>query len=319
MMADIPSGTVTFLFTDIQGSTKSWERNPQAMTAVLARHDAIMRTAIAAHNGHIFKTVGDAFCVAFATAPAAIAAAIRSQHGLHNEKWDPAIGTVKVRMAVHTGAPELRDSDYFGTPLNRVARLLAIGHGGQILLSLATAELVRDVLPPEVGLRDLGLHRLKDVRFPERVMQIDVPVLPRDFPPLLTVAGQMDDLPEREVVLGVVVAGQARAYPIEMIRRLGVLNDELGGSPIAIVVDPRTGHPTVFRRQSAGRSVTLVADESDSRYLTNTERTVWWDRTGKPVSSLRGALATPLERLDVVTEWWSSWKGRFPNTTVHVE
>jgi class 3 adenylate cyclase len=161
-MVGLPTGTVTFLFTDIEGSTVRWEQHPQRMPATLARHDIILRDAIEAHQGAVFRTVGDAFCAAFAHAPAAVAAALAAQRALYAEDWG-AGGALRVRMAVHTGAVELRDGDYQGLPLNRVARLLAAAHGGQILISRATKELVGDMLPADVALRDLGIHRLKDL------------------------------------------------------------------------------------------------------------------------------------------------------------
>ena len=118
-----PTGTVTFLFTDIEGSTRLWEAQPEAMPAALARHDELMRYAIGSRSGHVFKTVGDAFCAAFHTAPDALAAALEAQRALHLERWPEAV-KLRVRMALHTGAVELRDNDYFGAPLSRVARLL---------------------------------------------------------------------------------------------------------------------------------------------------------------------------------------------------
>src|SRR5439155_19509733 len=124
------AGTVTFLFTDIEGSTRLWETHQAAMQAALPRHDALVRQSVAAHSGHVFKTGGDAFCAAFHTAPDALAAALEAQRALHVEHWPDPV-TIRVRMALHTGAVELRDGDYFGPPLNRVARLLAAGHGGQ--------------------------------------------------------------------------------------------------------------------------------------------------------------------------------------------
>ena len=136
----VPTGTVTFLFTDIEGSTKLWEAHPEAMRVALARHDALVREAIVSANGYVFKTVGDAFCAAFAMAPDAVAAALMVQMALHTEPW-PEATPIKVRMALHTGAVESQDGDYFGPPLNRVARLLSTGHGGQTLLSQATYEL----------------------------------------------------------------------------------------------------------------------------------------------------------------------------------
>src|SRR3954471_22467657 len=161
-MPELPSGTVTFLFTDIEGSTTRWEHQPEAMGAALARHDALLRTAIAGHHGHVVKTMGDAFHAVFSRAPDALAAAVDAQRRLQDESWGE-IGPIRVRMAVHTGAAEERDGDYYGAPLNRAARLMSAGHGGQVLLSQSTYELVRDTPPDGATFADLGEHRLKDL------------------------------------------------------------------------------------------------------------------------------------------------------------
>src|SRR5215210_1107295 len=129
-----PTGTVTFLFTDIESSTAMWERDPIRMQSALARHDEIMRTSVESSGGYIFKTIGDAFCAAFTTARDALEATLAAQRALFVEKWNENT-IVRVRMALHTGATEERDGDYFGPPVNRVARLLSAGHGGQVLLS----------------------------------------------------------------------------------------------------------------------------------------------------------------------------------------
>ena len=195
-MPDLPTGTVTFLFTDIEGSTTRWEHHRQAMQTALARHDALMREIIAAHAGTVFKTVGDAVCAVFPTATAALEAAIAAQRAIRDGDW-AALGLdpLAVRMAVHTGVAELRDGDYFGRSLNRVARLLAAGHGGQVLLSAATQELVRDQLPPPAELRSLGEHRLKDLIRPEHIFQLLAPDLAHDFPPLRTLEHRPNNLP----------------------------------------------------------------------------------------------------------------------------
>jgi class 3 adenylate cyclase len=151
-LASPPTGTLTFLFTDIEGSTKLWEHNPAAMQAALARHDELLRSAIEERGGYVFKTVGDAFCAAFSTGHDALEAALVVQRELFGEEWEDEIGTLRVRMALHTGASEERDGDYFGPPLNRVARLMSAAHGGQVLLSLPTQELVRDQLPAGTSL-----------------------------------------------------------------------------------------------------------------------------------------------------------------------
>jgi predicted ATPase/class 3 adenylate cyclase len=193
-MAELPSGTVTFLFTDIEGSTARWEGAPDAMRVALARHDALLRAAIAEHGGHVVKTMGDAFHAAFGRARDALAAALDAQRRLQAEPWDE-IGGLRVRMALHTGAAEERDGDYYGPPLNRAARLMSIGHGGQILLSEATYDLVRDVMPEGTSLVDLGEYLLKDLIRPERVFQLACPDLPTQFPPLRTLAPHPHNLP----------------------------------------------------------------------------------------------------------------------------
>ncbi len=181
-----PTGTVTFLFTDIEGSTQLWEEHAEPMRLALARHDALLREVIGRHNGYVFKTMGDSFFATFATAPAALAAALTAQRELLAEPW-PETVRIRVRMALHTGTAEFRDSDYFGPPLNSVSRLLAAGHGAQTLLSHAVYDLVRDSLPPSCSLLNLGEHRLKDLARTETIFQLLHPDLPAEFAPLRSV------------------------------------------------------------------------------------------------------------------------------------
>ncbi|MCC6174425.1 MAG: adenylate/guanylate cyclase domain-containing protein [Chloroflexi bacterium] len=190
----LPNGTVTFLFTDIEGSTTRWEHRPEAMQAALARHDGLVRAAIVEHGGHVVKTMGDAFHAAFSRAPDAVVAALDAQRRLQNEPWGE-IGTLRVRMALHTGAAEERDGDYYGPSLNRAARMLSTGHGGQVLLSQTTYDLVRDTLPAGATLLDLGDHRLKDLIRPEHVFQVVAPDLPSEFPPLVSLDARPNNLP----------------------------------------------------------------------------------------------------------------------------
>ncbi|MEJ7569628.1 MAG: adenylate/guanylate cyclase domain-containing protein [Gaiellaceae bacterium] len=165
MRGDLPSGTVTFLFTDVEGSTKLLhELGPEGYAAALAEHRRVLRDAFTRHGGVEVDTQGDAFFVAFRTAPGAIAAALEAQHEL----------AVPVRMAIHTGTPHLAEEGYVGPDVNRAARIAACGHGGQVLVSASTAQLV------ELELRDLGEHRFKDLAAPERVYQL----AGGDFPPL---------------------------------------------------------------------------------------------------------------------------------------
>jgi len=192
--AVIPSGTVTFVFTDIEGSTRLWEHQPQAMQQAFSRHEAILRQTMAAHGGYVYKMIGDAFQVAFATAPAALAAVLEAQHLLHTEPWG-LNGELKVRMALHTGVTEERVGDYVGPELNRVARIMSAGYGGQVLLSQTTWELVQGYLPQGVTLRDLGEQHLRDLIHPEHVYQASAPDLPSEFPPLKTLGWEASNLP----------------------------------------------------------------------------------------------------------------------------
>jgi len=194
-MNPLPTGTVTFLFTDIEGSSRLWENHGEAMAAALARHDAILRETLEIRGGNIFKTIGDAFCAAFPVAISALEAAVAAQRLLRDEPWQEDMEPIKVRMGIHTGSAESRDSDYFGPVLNRVSRLLAAAHGGQMLLTLATEELVRDHLPDGISLRDLGERRLRDLNRPEHVFQVVVPDLASDFPALRSLEIFPNNLP----------------------------------------------------------------------------------------------------------------------------
>ncbi len=189
-----PTGTVTFLFTDIEGSTTRWDRTPGPMSDALRQHDEILRHAVEACGGRVFKTIGDAFCAVFARSDEAIEAAVRAQRELAAADF-ATVGELRVRMAVHTGACDERDGDFFGPPLNRVARLLAIAHGGQILLSGVTFELTRGAMPPGATVLDLGAHRLKDLERTERVYQVVAPGLASEFPSLRSEATQSTNLP----------------------------------------------------------------------------------------------------------------------------
>jgi predicted ATPase/class 3 adenylate cyclase len=189
-----PSGVVTFLFSGIEGSTVRWERDRVAMQEALRRHDALMRAAIVENGGFVFKTIGDAFCAAFNRAGEALDAALAGQQALQAEDFS-AVDGVRVRMALHSGESDQREGDYFGPAVNRVARLLAVGHGGQVLVSGMTADLLRGLLPPETGLLDLGSHRLKDLAEPERVSQLLAPTLAVEFPALRSLDILANNLP----------------------------------------------------------------------------------------------------------------------------
>lgn len=186
--------TIAFLFTDIEASTRRWEGDADAMAADLAAHDKLLAEACESHGGRVFGHTGDGLCAAFGTAGAAVAAAVAGQFALAGESWEGA-EPLRVRMAVHVGAAERRGGNYFGPTLNRTARLLAAAWGGQIVCSLATAELTDDQLPAELSLRDLGEQRLADLARPERVYQVLHAGLSEDFPALRTATVVRHNLP----------------------------------------------------------------------------------------------------------------------------
>ena len=194
MTNKLPSGTVTFLFTDIEGSTFKWDLQPEWMSHAFTRQETILREIAAAHGGYVYKMIGDAFQIAFDTAVSALNAAIHAQQALQTEPWGD-YGPLRVRMALHTGMTEEREDDYVGPLLNRLARLLDVSQGGQILLSQATYELVCDFLPEGVGLRDMGVHRLKDLSRPEHIYQVTAPGLPNNFQPIQTLDSFPHNLP----------------------------------------------------------------------------------------------------------------------------
>ena len=197
----IPTGTVTFLFTDIEGSTKLWEEHPDAMKAALAKHDSLLKEAIASNRGYLVKTTGDGVHAVFTTALEGINAAMAAQRGLQRPSdVAPPVGALEVlqlcvRMGLHTGEAELRDGDYYGPSLNRAARIMSIGHGGQVLLSETTAQVVREQLPKDIYLLELGEHYLKGLARPEHISQLVIPDLRRDFPPLNSISIATNNLP----------------------------------------------------------------------------------------------------------------------------
>src|SRR4051812_18107754 len=178
-MAELPGGTVTFLLTDVEGSTALWEQAPESMRAALARHDLLFEEAIQSHGGlHIRpRGEGDSRFAVFSSATNAVAAALAIQRACMAESW-PTPRPIKVRIGIHTGEAELRDGDYYGSAVNRCARLRGLGHGGQVLLSEATTGLIRDDMPAESSVIDLGEHRLRYLSRPERVFQLFHPELP---------------------------------------------------------------------------------------------------------------------------------------------
>ncbi|MBV9648315.1 MAG: tetratricopeptide repeat protein [Candidatus Eremiobacteraeota bacterium] len=230
----LPSGSVTFAFTDIEGSTARRERDGASMQEAVRRHDEILRSVIMEHGGHVFKTIGDAFCSAFARSEDAVAAMVAAQRALGAEDFANIDG-LRIRAAIHTGTVDERDGDYFGPALNKVARVLAIGHGGQILVTAETAALVDGALPSDVSLRDLGSYHLKDFAEPQRLYQVVAAQLMAEFPPLRslgTLPGNIAivDVAEfrpvatfsgRDEELGAVDAALSRDGAIALVHGLG--------------------------------------------------------------------------------------------------
>jgi class 3 adenylate cyclase/tetratricopeptide (TPR) repeat protein len=224
LKAPLPAGAMTFAFTDIEGSTSRWERDRVAMQQAVRRHDAILRDAITEHGGHLFKTIGDAFCSAFERPENAVAAMLAAQRMLAAEDFS-AVDGLQVRAAIHSSTADAREGDYFGPAVNKVARLLAIGHGGQILLTAEMATLVDGALPKEVSLRDLGAYHLKDFAEPQRVYQLVAPALPSEFPPLRSLGTLPSDL-------SIVDAAEFYAVP-----SFGGRDDELAAVHAALKTD----------------------------------------------------------------------------------
>jgi len=247
----LPSGTVTFLLTDVEGSTALWEDAPEAMRSALARHDQFFEAAIRAHRGTPIRPrgEGDSRFAVFASATDAVAAALAIQRGLTAEAW-PTPRPIRVRIGLHSGEATLRDGDYYGSVVNRCARLRNTGHGGQVLLTEATAILAQDGLPIGGRLLDLGTHRLKDLTRPERVFQLEADDLPRDFPPLRALDSRPHNLPiVRSALLG-------REHEVDQARSL-LLRDDVG---LVTLTGPGGTGKTRLSMQVAAELIKRFAD-----------------------------------------------------------
>ncbi len=189
------SDLLTFLFTDLEGSTRLWEGHPETMKAAMARHDQILKDSVAAQGGRVVKTTGDGLHAVFESASAAVSSALEGQRAILAEEWPPPVGQFKVRMGLHTGESQARGGDYYGTTVNRAARVMSSAHGGQVLLSSACAGLVRETLPEGASLMDLGEHRLRDLSRPDLLYQLCHESLPDSFPPPKSLSAYKHNLP----------------------------------------------------------------------------------------------------------------------------
>ncbi|HLY88723.1 MAG TPA: winged helix-turn-helix domain-containing protein [Acetobacteraceae bacterium] len=232
-----PSGAVAFLFTDIEGSTRRWASNHAAMMDAVAVHDRMLAECVGAHAGTVFKTVGDAVCAAFADTVAAIAAAVQAQRALQAADWSEVDG-LRVRMAVHTGVVDLIGNDYFGLQMSKVARILSLAHGGQVIISGAAHDLASDGLPEEFSLVDLGCHQLKDLPDEERIFQVVAPGLGSTFPPLRSISSKPNNLPAQLTALIGRTEETAKVKRALLMSRLGTITGTggLGKTRLALHV-----------------------------------------------------------------------------------
>ncbi|HET9913100.1 MAG TPA: adenylate/guanylate cyclase domain-containing protein, partial [Anaerolineales bacterium] len=194
-MSNLPLGTVTFLFTDIEGSTRLLQQLGEKYDALITEHNRLLRAVCETHHGNTLGREGDSFFVAFGRALDAVHAVVEAQRTLHTHAWPEGVN-VRVRMGVHTGEPQISASEhYVGIDIHRAARIAAAAHGGQVLISQTTCDLVEKELPRDVTLRDLGEHRLKDLRQPKHLYQLVIAGLPSSFPPLKSLDAAPNNLP----------------------------------------------------------------------------------------------------------------------------
>ena len=252
--AERPTGTVTFLFTDIEGSTRMLKELRDEYGTALADHQRIIRAALAENDGSEIDTQGDSFFAAFRRAKDAVGAAVDAQRALGRHEW-PGGTQLRVRMGVHTGEPAVGGERYVGMGVHRAARIAAAGHGGQVLVSATTRELLRDDPPPDVSLKDLGEHQLKDMDEPERIYQLAAPGLETEFPPLKTSAPALAAGREGELVEAAQDAVEEMRRPWRRDRR--VLTGAAGAAAVVLAVVLAV----VFTRGSASASGTVAPND----------------------------------------------------------
>jgi predicted ATPase/class 3 adenylate cyclase len=246
-MPELLTGTVTFLFTDIEGSTRLLQSNREEWSSILARHQELLRAAFEAQGGVEVGTEGDSFFVTFPTAPGAVAAALAAQRALAREPWPDDV-QVRVRMGMHTGEASFGTDGYVGLHVHRASRIASVGHGGQVLLSDTTRSLVREALPEGVELRDLGVHRLKDLEQPERLWQLVVADLQSDFAPIASLDAVPNNLPTRLTTF------------LGRSREIGEISALLAESRLLTLTGPGGTGKTRLSLEVAGRSLAAFPD-----------------------------------------------------------
>jgi branched-chain amino acid transport system substrate-binding protein len=308
-MAELPTGTVTFLFTDIEGSTRLLKSLGRRYDEVLAEHQRILRECFQAHGGREVDTQGDSFFVAFGRAGDAVACAADAQRAIRSHSWPEGV-EVRVRMGLHTGEPRPTGERYVGFGVHRAARIGAVGHGGQVLLSNTTRELVEDELPPDARMRELGTFELKDLDRPERLFQLEIDGVPSTFPPLRARrVARPRSVPRRPLALGllalttVAVAGSIVAFGLQGSDRDPSVLADSGGHILAL--DATNG--TVARRISVGRTPTAIAAAEGSVWVVDADaRTLilFTESSGAVETLSTGATPT-----DVVARPGAVWVG----------
>jgi YVTN family beta-propeller protein len=288
-MAELPSGTVTFVFTDVEGSTALTKRLRDRYEGILEQHQVLLRAAFEAHGGHEIDTQGDSFFFAFRRANDAIVAVVEAQRALTGHDW-PDAGEVRVRMGLHTGEPAVGERRYTGFGVHRAARISAAGHGGQVLLSNATRELVEDDLPDDVAVRDLGTYQLKDVDRPEHLFQLTVDGLPSEFPPLKAPkVAEPHPLRRRAILLSALAGVIAAAVAIPFFA--------FGGGSEGESIEAAAGNSVSFVDPDSHRLVADVDVGRSPTHVTVGEGAVWvTNADGDTVSRI-----DPLKRVVVQT------------------
>jgi YVTN family beta-propeller protein len=268
-VVELPQGTVTFLFTDIEGSTRLLRALGPRYEEALAEHQNILRAAIAAHGGREVDTQGDSFFVAFRRAKDAVAAAVDAQRDLFAHSW-PEGGAVRVRMGLHTGEPRLGGERYVGLGVHKAARIAAAGHGGQVLLSRTTRELVEDELPPGITLRDLGERKLKDLDRPEQLSQLVIEGLQSEFARLKTLDVELRRkrrlMYVGSAVIGVLAA--AVAIPVFALSQGGSGSVVVAPNSVAVIA---AGSDKVVGSVSVGVRPSAVAFGDGSIWVANSD------------------------------------------------
>ncbi len=246
-MPELLTGTVTFLFSDIEGSTRILREQGDAWTGLLERHHALLRAAFAANEGREVGTEGDSFFVVFPTAPGAVAAAVQVQRALAAEPWPPG-SEIRVRIGMHTGEASLSAKAYVGLHVHRASRIAGVGHGGQVLLSSATRALLDREVPEGVDLRDLGEHRLRDLEHPEHLWQLVIADLPSEFAPISSLDGTPNNLPTRLTTF------------LGREREIGEIGDLLADHRLLTLTGPGGTGKTRLSLEVAGRAMKHYPD-----------------------------------------------------------